>query len=728
MKAFHTSITMMGEIESVEVSDSEAYFWLNLLTGDAVKVHVVKTTFYEVLRNVGDAQRDRVRDPDDALVTHRLGARCASKDRDIWDVNRKLLKYVRPGTMACFQGVSSEAESGPIFSARRVVLMHSEPNQYGWEETHWWLQQINTLFEQWLDVLFESRRQFAENDFAEFYRTNLDLLGGATGNCVQESATMSRFLYGLSSAFLLTGNERALSAATACAKYLVNAYSSPSHDGEYVLWKFGRIKDGKSTREIIGSLNPEDRGSFALYEQIYVLSGLTQYYRVTQDTWILGYIVRTIAAFQKFFLDEKRPGDSCYTGKGGYFSHIDHVNMRPDSPSLEFDEGGNHYDNRAKKNWNSIGDHIPAYLINLLVSIDPLPASDEQVSWTRLRDLCREILDNCVENILAYFPPENSTKFVKERFDKDWNFDNAWGWQKDRGIVGHNLKISWNLTRCAHYYTARVEKAKLENDSDTEKKYSNLAEQCYNFSLELGRNMRDVGVDLVRGGIFDALERNPSNGMPTEFAWSSTKDFWQQEQAILAYYIMHPIGKDDGEKADFLKLARFCSAFWSLFFVDQDNRKIFFRTTESGEPVIEGQYGTQAGHAIAGYHAFELNYLAHLYIRTFVERGTGHHDSFVLYYRPVKNNSVTTLNVLPDFFRPNDLEIHNLRINGVVKSVEGTDRHRFQIDISDLPADSVILVEYLPIGRNDCQTADEVKSARKSTKDLQFFGQMDPSP
>jgi hypothetical protein len=27
--------------------------------------------------------------------------------------------------------------------------------------------------------------------------------------------------------------------------------------------------------------------------------------------------------------------------------------------------------NNLKKNWNSVGDHIPAYLINLLLSLDP---------------------------------------------------------------------------------------------------------------------------------------------------------------------------------------------------------------------------------------------------------------------------------------------------------------------------------------------------------------------
>lgn len=35
-----------------------------------------------------------------------------------------------------------------------------------------------------------------------------------------------------------------------------------------------------------------------------------------------------------------------------------------------------------------------------------------------------------------------------------------------------------------------------------------------------------------------------------------------------------------------------------------------------GIPIIQGNYGNKGGHAISGYHAFELNYLAHVYLRT----------------------------------------------------------------------------------------------------------------
>lgn len=702
------SMTVTGNVTAVDPKN--ASMTLQLLTGDSIEVTISKTTWYEILRNVGDENRDRVPEPDNGEVEQFINKRDVAKDQAMWDKQRELIKYIRPGVMVSIRGIHSQNDGTSSFSARRVVLMHSMPGSYGWEQTHWWLQQISTLFEQWNDVLFDRRRELTENDFSYLYRTNLDLFGGSTANDIQECATMSRFLYGLSSSYLLTGNDRAFSAAKACSKYLINAFSILSHDHMYCFWKFGRKQDGKSTRDIISSQNADDLGTYALYEQIYALAGLTQYYRITQDANILFYITQTINSFEKFFRDKPRKDDLCFTGQGGFFSHIDPVTMRPDSNSL----GGN----KMRKNWNSIGDHIPAYMVNLLLALDPLPKTEGggNESWKNLLDFCHDIFDHCVDDILKHFPPKDDSKFVNERFDKDWNPDYTWGWQQNRGIVGHNLKISWNLTRCGHYYTYLAEKARLERSADA-KKYSDKASECYEMARKLGRNMAEVGVDLVRGGIFDALERNPTNGMPTEFAWETTKDFWQQEQAILAYYIMSGINEnheDDPDRKRFLELARSCTAFWNLYFVDQEHRKIYFRTTESGAPVVQDGFGIQGGHAIAGYHSFELNYLAHLYIRTYVPQKGGD-NSFCLTFRPCRNEGIKSLNVLPDFFRPGDIKIMGVKINGVPHIVE--DPHRFQIDIGGIGEDAEVEVEFLAI-RNNARSEKDIMQERTTIADI----------
>src|SRR5690606_18449762 len=262
-------------------------------------------------------------------------------------------------------------------------------------------------------------------------------------------------------------------------------------------------------------------------------SGLTQYYRITQDTKILSYIQMTIEAFQDFYYDRKRDDDPAFSGKGGYFSHIDTVSMRPDSPAL----ANGAYDNVLKKNWNSIGDHIPAYMVNLLLAIDPLPEG-KQDEWKKFRQLCWQIMDECVENILDHFFTDDSP-FVNERFTADWKQDLTWGWQQNRGIVGHNLKISWNLTRCGNYYLSRSRELRADRLDAEAAKYDQLAARCFAKASELAEKMDKLGVDQARGGIWDAVERKANEDGVHEFAWGSTKDFWQQEQAILAYYILH---------------------------------------------------------------------------------------------------------------------------------------------------------------------------------------------
>jgi hypothetical protein len=256
-----------------------------------------------------------------------------------------------------------------------------------------------------------------------------------------------------------------------------------------------------------------------------------------------------------------------------------------------------------------------------------------------------------------------------------------------------------------------------ENNPTEATRFDELAERCYDFATAIGNRMKDVGVDLMRGGIFDALERHPKNGFTTEFAWGPTKDFWQQEQAVLAYYIMHHATRKEEDKEEFLTLARYCTAFWSLFFIDQNYRKVYFRTSESGVPIIQGQYGIQAGHAIAGYHAFELSYLAHIYIRSYVEREDGH-SNFVLYYRPNANSGISSLNVLPDFFRPGELKIIQYKINGIPYPVKGPQQFIYQIALPTLTDNTEVAVEYLPVLSDD-QAESNIQAERVRFAPLQ---------
>ena len=93
----------------------------------------------------------------------------------------------------------------------------------------------------------------------------------------------------------------------------------------------------------------DDYDAIPAYEQIYALAGPTQTYRITGDPRILDDIEMTVRLFDQLL---PRPRARAATSPTSTRSRSTRVH-----------ESLGH--NRARKNWNSVGDHAPAYLINL---------------------------------------------------------------------------------------------------------------------------------------------------------------------------------------------------------------------------------------------------------------------------------------------------------------------------------------------------------------------------
>ncbi|MDD1725233.1 MAG: AGE family epimerase/isomerase, partial [Methanospirillum sp.] len=536
----------------------------------------------------------------------------------------------------------------------RVMLLHYREHDFLFESnTHWWLSQLMTMGDEWLQDLFGDSRDYHVSDFSGLYRTFLNIYGGKTDNDLQYMATLSRLIYGLSSAYLLLGDIRFLKAAKAGVDFQRTAFRSITHDGQHIIWSHARKKLVIGNKTIIPSQMDDDRDSIPLYEQIYALAGMTQYFRITGDGEVLNDIIRTVKSFNKFYKDDRAINPD-YPGNGGYFSHIDPVTFVPYDPALG--------KNRLKKNWNSIGDHIPAYLINIILALEPLPVGND-AEIEEFLQTCKKMLDELTSLILEKFPdPDRSCPYVNERFYDDWRPDHEWGWQQNRAIVGHNLKIVWNLLRIAHYYSHKSDRA-----TDVRR--------IREFAERLGTDMKDAGLDLYRGGCFDAVERNRREGHPIELVWGDHKDFWQQEQGILAYLSLFGF---TGEQI-YLDLARDMMAWWNAFHLDRENRSILFRIDDNGSPIVKGR--GIAGYDIAGYHAFELNYLAHIYIRCFTDRRSDHEVDFCLYFRPDTHSVFNFINVLPDFLKPGTVEIAGITVNGKTRDYVAADN--FQIPVND---------------------------------------------
>jgi len=494
------------------------------------------------------------------------------------------------------------AASGLIYSdssellAKEVSLIGEKEQRLVIEQPDWWSSQAREVAEFWVRTQFGS----GEVGDASGYRTAITKSGEKRPDSVnlQETDTISRLIYGLSSTYLMNGNPRVLRAAAELVRYQRERLRVESADGRTVSWLHA-LRDG---RPIVASRFSDDEGTIPLYEQIYAIAGLTQYYRVTGDAEVLADIEKTVRFMDDYYWDA--------TPAGGYFSHINPGTLRSD------DAGGQ---NVRKKNWNSVGDHLPAYLENLYLG------TRQPEYLQRMREL---------GTLIATHFPDPQSPFVFERFDAAWQPDLTYSWQQNRAVVGHNLKIAWCLTRLYH----------LSGDRE----YLGVARSAADKMLVFGQDPR-------RGGWYDVIERVPDANGRYEHTWHDRKAWWQQEQGILANYILFA---ETGE-AKYLNSARAGSGFFNLAFLDHDDGEVFFDVQSDGTPYLIGDRADKGSHSKSGYHILELDYFAHLYTNLLV-----HKRPVVMNFRPAASAGGTRFEVQPISLPPGKVKITAVTLDG----------------------------------------------------------------
>ena len=462
------------------------------------------------------------------------------------------------GRMAFVFGIFYPQHDGQYtFEAKQIDFPERELGKFRFEESTWWPNQAKSICN------FFVRAQFGDGDIDyEKYRTAVSLGGKREANSFrQETDTISRMIYGMASAFMLTGEDVFLETAEKGVEYLK---------------KHMRFYDVD-----------------------------IQTYRVNGDPSILRDAELTIDLFERFFKDKKGEG---------YYSHIDPVLLSPDSPSLG--------PNRMRKNWNSVGDHAPAYLINLYLATE--------------EEKYKDFLEYTADTITKHFPDYENSPFVNERFMDDWSHDLTWGWQQDRAVVGHNLKIAWNLMRI--------------NSICPKKSYEEFAQH-------IAEVMPQVGLDVQRGGWYDVMERRlHGNQEYYRFAWHDRKAWWQQEQAILAYEIMYGIyGKEE-----YLKYARESAAFYNTYFLDHEDGAVYFNVLANGLPYLLGTERKKGSHSMSAYHSVELAYLAATYTNLMNTK-----KPLTLYFKPQVNGfKDNILRVQPDILPVGSVKLTQVWIDG----------------------------------------------------------------
>jgi mannose/cellobiose epimerase-like protein (N-acyl-D-glucosamine 2-epimerase family)/anti-anti-sigma regulatory factor len=569
---FTFSDTIAGYVTSAK-DPATGTFGLQTSDGREFQVKVTDVIYAEMIRNPGEPFQDPGVPIESLLV---------------------------PGRYMFAYGIFYPEGEDTKFEAKHLIVVGQTEHDWRFESADWWVNQIRDLAEFYFNAQFPTGVVDYRN-----YRTRLTLEGQQMPSTRQETDTISRMVYGFASAYMLTGEDRFLEAAEKGTEYLREHMRAIDDDDEIVYWYHAADIQGAHKRNVFASEFGDDLDAIPAYEQIYALAGPVQTYRVTGDPRILRDAEMTVNLFDRYFLDKDR---------GGHFSHVDPVTMDPRSESLTH--------NRARKNWNSVGDHAPAYLINLWLATGERRYSD--------------MLTYCADLIATHFPDYEQSPFVNEKFFEDWTHDHETPLQKNRAIVGHNLKIAWNLMRVHH----------LSPDD----RYTELARK-------IAALMPEVGRDKQRGGWYDMVERELAPG--EEFhrlIWHDRKAWWQQEQGILAFLILAGSLK----QPEYLRLARESSAFYNAFFPDNDSGGVYFNVLANGIPYLVGTERLKGSHSMSGYHSFELCYLAAVYTNLLLTS-----QPMTFYFKPkagaLKDN---ILRVAPDLLPPGSIKIDAVWVNG----------------------------------------------------------------
>jgi len=571
---------------------------INFPFSDTVAGYVVKydrnTDSYVLRTSDGRDYTINLKGNTYALAIRNLGdpyADATGQMRDMLVAGRYLFTY----------GIFYPEGAGVTIEAQFIVFVGRQPDEFLFEQPDWWVRQIREIAD------FYLKAQFGEGpvDYVN-YRTTITLRGDKPlDNYRQETDTISRLVYGFASAYLFTGEDKYLEAAERGTEYLREHMRFYDMDNNIVYWYHGIDVHGDKEFKVFASEFGDDFDAIPAYEQIYALAGPIQTYRVTGDPRILKDAELTVDLFDRFFLDQER---------GGYFSHLDPVMLDPRSEALG--------PNCGKKNWNSVGDHAPAYLINLY-----LATGEERYA---------KMLEFTFDTIVQHFPDYENSLFVQEKFYEDWSHDTTHMWQQNRGVVGHNLKIAWNLMRM----------------------YGLMPKPEYEaLARKIAEVMPTVGGDRQRGGWYDVMERLQQDGQGWHrFAFHDRKAWWQQEQGILAYLILNGILSDD----EYKKIARESAAFYNAFFLDHDDGAVYFNVLANGIPFLMGTERFKGSHSMSGYHSTELCYLSQTYLNLLITK-----QPLDLYFKPYPNgfrNNI--LRVSPDILPEGAIRITEVELNG----------------------------------------------------------------
>jgi mannose/cellobiose epimerase-like protein (N-acyl-D-glucosamine 2-epimerase family) len=234
-----------------------------------------------------------------------------------------------------------------------------------------------------------------DNQIGGFF-TNIDKNGtvltwwGTNKNML----TQSRNAYGMSRAYMLTGDTTYLGFAKRALSWMYDH----SWDTTYGGWFQELDINGNPINQF------EDKTAFY---QHYALLGIAAYYEATGDTTAWSWLMRGYEHLENYFWDDR----------ADYLGYYDRTNYNHTS--------------EWNKSFNATVDAITTHLLYLYLM------TEEEIYKDRLLEIADEI-----KLRFAASMPQQVIGFVEE-FDSDWNWINY----QTMTIMGHVLKAGWCLAR-----------------------------------------------------------------------------------------------------------------------------------------------------------------------------------------------------------------------------------------------------------------------------------------
>ena len=179
------------------------------------------------------------------------------------DRGSKLNDLLVPGQLVFLYGTFFPEET-TRFEVNYIIFSGENKTDHRYSEQKWWINQIDSIAAKYIKWQFSYPKE--EIDYNN-YRTVINLSGDKKeGDFLQETDTISRMVYGMASAYMLTGKDEYLEAAEKGTEYLREKMRFVDTDTGMVYWYHGQtVSTNGQEQKLLVSEFGDDYDSIPAY-------------------------------------------------------------------------------------------------------------------------------------------------------------------------------------------------------------------------------------------------------------------------------------------------------------------------------------------------------------------------------------------------------------------------------------------------------------------------------